>query len=249
MGLEQRLERLESEMARMGAEIDRCKAVTACANLIGRYINFHSASMEEESYELFAKQTPGTLMCIDGWGVYLENEGVRRFFCEWLKFAETESEAGMAGRLYRHDISTPLIVVAKDGQTAKGIWSSLGAETCPGTNGRKFDSVWCLGTYEGAFVLEDGEWRIWKLMFRDTLMTPFDGEGWTVTPVHPAYADHGEHDDLMLPPAHLLPDIMTREKHMRPLSLTEASCSMHDCIPYPPQPYDTWDDSLFTKFE
>ena len=74
------------------------------------------------------------------------------------------------------------------------------------------------------------------------------GEGWTVTPVHPAYADNGEHDDVMLPPAHLLPDIMTREKFMRPLSLTDASCSMHDCIPYPPQPYDTWDDSMFTQF-
>ena len=250
---------LSEKQEKLDLMAKRIQAVNAVHNLISSYVQYHSGSKQQESYDLFVKHTPGALICIDGWGAFLEPEGIKRFFLGWLQ----NSEADLTNRLYRHDISSPVIEISGDCKTALAIFGSLGLETMPNVDALKgvgkynedaekwhnaMESIWCLGTYEAAFIVEDGEWKIWKLMFRDIFMTPFDSRGWTDVPIHPAYLPNTDiYDDVNpLEGSDMGPDILTRDKHFRPFNKVGTPSNVHDCIPRPPKPFDTWNDNLFT---
>jgi hypothetical protein len=50
-----------------------------------------------------------------------------------------------------HPVSTPNIVVAGDGKTAKATFTSLGFER----------GGWCYGKYANSYIKEDGQWYLW----------------------------------------------------------------------------------------
>ena len=60
---------------------------------------------------------------------------------------------GMGGGMRIHPISTPAIVVAGDGKTAKATFHSLGFE----------GEGWCYGMYANDYIKIDGEWYIWHM--------------------------------------------------------------------------------------
>lgn len=72
------------------------------------------------------------------------------------------------GDLIAHHVSTPCVVLADDGKTAKGVWYSLGVE-CTGNPDGSCKAMWYPERVCADFVKEDsGEWKIWHvLVFND----------------------------------------------------------------------------------
>ncbi len=58
---------------------------------------------------------------------------------------------------------SPLIEVAGDGQTAKGLWSCLGAHNEVGGAGPVANWTW--GYFAADFVKEGDGWKIWHLQY------------------------------------------------------------------------------------
>lgn len=74
---------------------------------------------------------------------------------------KSDEEAFGAGEHYPRPLTSPLVEVAADGQTAKGLWQVMGADNSVGARGPL--STWNWGYIAADFVLEDDEWKIWHL--------------------------------------------------------------------------------------
>jgi len=165
-----RIEKLERD-------VTRCKDYIAISNMHNRYNHLclgHYWDIIVD--EMFAKKTPGVKAEIVESGVFYGLEGVRKVFCEVLG-----KLYNYQGNLALHELTTPVIEVAKDGKTAKGMWYTWGANTfydpVKGTI-----AIWQVIKYNHVFVKEDGKWKFWDykayLMFRSS----FD-KGWVNEPV------------------------------------------------------------------
>jgi hypothetical protein len=73
--------------------------------------------------------------------------------------------AGIGGEFAMHTSTTPVIVVAGDGKTAKGIWYSPGVGLTPHVSGDAVSvgGIFFWEKYAGDFVKENGVWKIWHL--------------------------------------------------------------------------------------
>jgi hypothetical protein len=158
----------------LGVKIQRLEDYRDICNLQGRYNHYMLSNRHDKILDLFSKKDPGVKIEIDASGEYRGLEGVMKVFKiigEKYKFA---------GGLPLHMILTPVIEVAKDGKTAKGMWHSFGCNTIQTEDGLK--AMWQAGKYDIEFVKEDGEWKYrvfkWYVIFR----TPFD-EGWVKMPI------------------------------------------------------------------
>ena len=67
-----------------------------------------------------------------------------------------------SGIHFIHPISTPCIVVADDGKTAKATFHSLG-----------FEGGWCYGMYANDYIKIDGKWYIWHMKWLRCFKTSF----------------------------------------------------------------------------
>lgn len=74
---------------------------------------------------------------------------------------------GAGGEYVMHTQETPVIEVAGDGKTAKGIWYSIGLAVRGQVDEDGNTSVgtgWMWEKYAVDFIKEDGEWKIWHLL-------------------------------------------------------------------------------------
>jgi len=74
--------------------------------------------------------------------------------------------------MHMHPLSTPVIEVAADAQTAKAAWLCPGLE-CGGPPGHKL-AAWGWNKYGIDFIRENGVWKIWHLHVYGAFMTPFN---------------------------------------------------------------------------
>lgn len=81
---------------------------------------------------------------------------------KWYPADVVMENAGM-GSIRAHVQTTPIIEIAGDGKTAKGVWYSNGlCAWIDGNTGKPFSAnVW--EKYGVDFIKEDGQWRIWHL--------------------------------------------------------------------------------------
>ncbi|MBN1227604.1 MAG: nuclear transport factor 2 family protein, partial [Deltaproteobacteria bacterium] len=92
-------------------------------------------------------------------------ESISRLYPEIKNIKENEG----VGDLVMHTLTTPYIEIAEDGQTAKGVWMSIGL--CSGTgNDGKASAIWLWEKFATDFIKEDGEWKIWHFqIYSDVL--------------------------------------------------------------------------------
>lgn len=165
----QRLEKLEKE-------VQRVKDFEEIANLHGRYNHLVLGHYWEKIIdEMFAKKTPGVKAEICESGVFHGLDGVRRLFVDML------------GKLYNykgncavHELTTPVIEVSKDGQTARGMWYTWGANTFLHPE-KGVIAIWQVIKYNHVFVKEDGKWKFWDFRAHLVFRSPFD-KGWVKEP-------------------------------------------------------------------
>lgn len=174
-----RLDMLERELRRVS---DRDEI----ENLISTYQYFFSAGLGERIVsELWAHSTDDVSNEFGASGVY---EGLR-------KLATYYEKDLVPGRYSVHAMTTPCIEVY--GDTAQGLWTSIGTETDAGelgsrppenvqermlltsetADGKAYKSEWVWQRYIVDFIREDGGWRIQRLHACEILRCPFD-ESW-----------------------------------------------------------------------
>jgi len=170
---ETELQELDKEMQRLELETGRRQAVLACSNLMNKYQYYHMRGMRTEETHLFALKSPGA--CVEMlWGIYDEPEGVLR----WKRmegYGKPRKET--KGLFPFHCMTTPIIEVAKDGKTAKGLWLMYGAETFKPSGEKEAKASWAAGQFAMDFIQEDGEWKIWKYNTTGLIYSPFE-KGW-----------------------------------------------------------------------
>jgi hypothetical protein len=207
---------LRKRLAKLKREVERLEAVKACINVANRYQVHHNKQSVAETH-LFALKTPGTRVEML-WGIYDEPEGVLR----WKRSEGYGRKSQPLGRTpgNQHAMTTPIIEVAKNGQTARGLWLMFAY----------YGASWAAGQFAMDFIKEDGEWKIWHYNTGGLIFSLFE-EGWTKQNAIPEHMLKGH-------PKEELPD--------RPASYPWmwSSEATFQNIPPVPLPYETWDESL-----
>jgi len=221
---------LKKEMAAVNLRLERLKAADECENLMDKYQYYHMRGMRTEETHLFALKTPGS--CVEMlWGIYDEPEGVLRW-----KRSEGYGKPQQAGGFPLHCMTTPIIEVAKDGETARGLWLMLGAESGKMPGDKEAKANWACGRFAMDFIKEDGEWKIWKYNTTGVLLAPFE-KGWM--------NDNMKREDLDRMIKGAAEDKGDRRPDRPPSYPWMANAGEHqEDIPPVPYPYETWDDSL-----
>lgn len=62
-----------------------------------------------------------------------------------------------------HTVTTPMLYIAGDGATARGLWYSAGQETIMQADGTA-RAYWTMDNMAADFVREKGQWKIWHLV-------------------------------------------------------------------------------------
>ena len=143
------IQQLKKKMQKLNHRIECLQAGDACENLMDKYQYYHMRGMRTEETHLFALKSPGA--CVEMlWGIYDEPEAVIR----WSIAQGMGPRVGqlLGNRGSQHAMCTPIIEVAKDGQTARGLWLFFGY----------YGGSWGAGQFAMDFIKEDGEWKIWK---------------------------------------------------------------------------------------
>lgn len=145
---------------------------------------------------------------------------------------KSAGEVHGVGMIDYKPVDTGVIEVAGDGQTAKGLWSCLGAHNEVGSAGPVANWTW--GYFAADFRREDQGWKIWHLLYVNDVDC-ICGQSWG-KPQQP-YPDLPEFADVK---AFRYPDYtvarQVREYYRpdRPLTLT----------PEIPVPYETFADTF-----
>ena len=112
------------------------------------------------------------------------NEVMRKLHPEELG-GKSDEEIWAVGSNTVLTFTTPLIEVALDGHTAKGLWYVFGTTTEVYSEGPK--AMWNMGKCGVDFIKEDGNWKIWHLNLVTDMACPLDGNWGTDAP----YAHEG----------------------------------------------------------
>ena len=181
---EEMIQELRNIMEAQNKKIQHLQDVHEIANLMGRYIYYHTAGMDAQLPDLlYAQKTPGVTFEVAHMGAYDGIEGVKRALGTYGrrgpdgKIMEGDP-ATQPGALMQHTLTTPVIEVAGDGKTAKGIWISPGHESGKDPQTGEFRAFWCWTKYGCDFVKEDGQWKVWHYHVYRIFRSPFE-EPWT----------------------------------------------------------------------
>src|SRR3990172_4424389 len=158
---EELLERLEK--TERNAQISR--DYVEISNLHGRYNHLCLGHYWDKIVdELFAQKTPGVKVEIVESGVFHGIEGARKVFVDMLGKLYTYE-----GNCAIHELTTPIIQVQKDMNTAKGMWYHVGFNTFLDPV-KGVIPIWQVIKYNHIFVKEDGQWKFWD--YRAHLLIP-----------------------------------------------------------------------------
>jgi len=192
---------------------------------VGKLEFLFTANMFSAIVELFAKTVPQKIE-IGPLGVW---DGIDAAYRCYHGFHNWTSKIGVPveGQMMQHMLATPIIEMAKDGRTAKGVWMSPGHEIR--VVGGKLTAFWLWGTYGDDFIKENGAWRIRNQHVYLNIFTPFNVP-WTVP-----FA--GDVNDIF-PPG--LPDEWKPNRPSTYLWMYSPS-AVTELVPVPPEPHDTYD--------
>lgn len=207
--------------------VRRLEDIHEIYQIMGRRAYYHSAGRHDlEISELWSPQDDVVFEPEDV-GAFTSLASVKRAYVDGNPFPP-----GTKGLLVEHTLTTPVLEIAADGQTAKGIWISPGHETFPIEEGTP-KAHWSWGRYAVDFRKEEGKWKIWHLHVLTTFRTPYSDD-WTKTALHK--------------PEWLPADGETTERQGRADRGVSFNEPYHPdrapkLQPVPPEPYQTWEDT------
>jgi SnoaL-like domain len=148
--------------------LQRLEAIHQIENLMGRYACFHLANLHAECLKLSALETTGVRADLP-FGIYEGRTGLERLYLGFFGVSDRATE----GKMHAHTMTTRVIEVAEDLQTARGTWMSPGHATDK-FQGTTFRASWRWVKYGCDFIRENDEWKIWHLHVYGIFATPYD---------------------------------------------------------------------------
>jgi len=148
------------------------------------------------------------------------------------------------GQFAWHTITSSVVEVAGDRQTAKGVWYTPGI--VGGFSGEKSNFMWMFEKYGVDFVMENGEWKVWHMHVYTDAAWPLDGTikagagmGEMFGSESNAATDEtmGEQSPEAETGMNRKPEI-AKENYYSVTPTTEVVF-----VPRPPEPYETWSDT------
>lgn len=169
--LEQRLEALETKFKEMTYDAQKLKDIAEIEYLEGKLLALWTSPLtRRDAFHLYAERDDSSHESYCGYQL-----GTDKLNAYLAPPSFDEMGISERGTFFSHDLTTPLIVVADDLQTARGQWWSPGAECFAdmGHAGRPLP-LWCWAKYNNDFIKVDGEWRVWHTHFYTTFMAPYN---------------------------------------------------------------------------
>lgn len=225
----------DEKINKIQQELDRAKAYIEISNMMGRYVYWHTSHQGEKKATLLANKADGARVEYNNSGVYEGIAGLHKF----VVGMHPKNGTGRPGSLTVHPVSTPVIEVAGDGKTARGIWISDGFETSKGTFFIKDKPmvfmVW--EAYAADFVKEDGAWKFWRIHLHRVLIHPYE-KSWVDIDVPSFYENEYGMGPSRWPPE-MQPDRSTTVFKL--FSLNDTN-SWTDGTLVAPEPYETYEE-------
>jgi hypothetical protein len=250
--MDARIAQLEKEVAVLKEEnclLAKARDVQGIQNTMSLHEYYHAACMHgEEMDAIWVRKTPGIAFeeaflkgryegyeavrsyYVDFFARFFKNElrKVREIFPHLKDNPESERAFGVQ---ILHTLTTPVIEVAEDRETAKGIWLSPGFVTAP-VDG-KLQAFWHWDRYAIDFAREDGKWKIWHLWVGKEFSTPYE-KSWVDAALDPT------------PTIQLdaVPDFpKPNAPSLRPYDGYSPN-AVAQLIPRPPEPYGTFKETF-----
>jgi hypothetical protein len=215
-------ESIEETIKSLKHEIERLQAVNEIQNLMGTYEYLHTANLHKEVMELYAKKAPGVRVYWGEQGYWEGPDAPKR--C-WSNLERMGNDT--TGMMAIHPVTTPVIVVAGDGKTAKGVW--IGTGFVASVRDGKPGAMWEWDKYGVDFIKEDGKWKFWHFHIYRVIKANWD-ETWAQQfekgPIVMNYPPELKPDKPGVDDNPYLPD--TKQL----------------LVPKPPEPYETWDPKM-----
>jgi hypothetical protein len=211
-------------------------------NVMAKHVYYYNAQKQYEELDDIWSKAPDITYGHNG-GFKVGQESVRNYYggmndrqrkkkleimSRLHPEVENVKENEGIGDLVMMPVQTPCIEVAGDGKTAKGVWFSHGMNFEVGADGKPVAySFW--GKIGVDFIKEDGKWKIWHLVGYGDVMWRRD-QNWvdSINPPLERTVDEGEFWD----------------KAKKPPYQTYSPTTLPQYDPKPPEPYETWDESL-----
>ncbi|WP_406482319.1 nuclear transport factor 2 family protein [Streptomyces sp. NBC_01615] len=183
-----------SDTAELTAEqkIQKVLDIHEVQNVMSRHAYYHGLGKNAEELEaIWVKETPEPTFA-QNQGYYVGYESIAYYYGElnrimqranlkllrqhYPELAESDDNLG-AGNLIMHPLTTPIIEIAGDGETAKGMWYSPGQVTEVMPPDYKPVANWIWEKYGVDLVREGGHWKIWHMHVYTDFFTPV-GASW-----------------------------------------------------------------------
>jgi hypothetical protein len=225
--LEERLTKLEKrnkELEKVENEVGRLRDALEIQNMMSTYEYLHTYNDQEAIVEMYAKNQPDVYVG-KGMGYWVGKDAPRRGLSHLMEMGTTP------GYMPIHPTTTPVIEVAEDRKTAKGMWIGTGFVTMPDPETGEPRATWEWDKYAIDFIKEDGKWKFWHFHLHKIWRIGWD-EKWSehfkkeLEPMSIKYSDENKPDGPRF--------------HVNDYSLK----TVQHYIPAPPEPYETWDDKI-----
>jgi hypothetical protein len=246
-----RLADLESRLARLEEEnrlLRRVKDAQDIQNVFSLHEYYHQANRHgDEMDAIWAQETEGLAMeeaVLNG--RYVGLEAVRAYYVDFFAGfyksmldemrriypqVETTPDATMPfGVQLLHTLTTPVIEVAEDRETAKAVWISPGFVTVPAAG--KLQAFWHWDRYAIDFARERGCWKIWHFWVGKEFTAPYD-RNWV--------------DDFFVAPGVDLRTVPGFPQPNAPSQTVYTGYSPFEparFVPRPPEPYRTFSETF-----
>lgn len=160
-------------------------------NLMGKYVSSLLLNWEGKIFDSFWSKSEDVSLGFNN-GYYKGADAVRGYFdavaqATALKsktlqgiFPEklgklSDEELYGVGPFEVKPLTSPYIITADDGMTGKGIWMVQGHNVDIETSGPV--SYWTWGSYAADFIKEDGQWKLWHVLYVEDIHC-ISGQDW-----------------------------------------------------------------------
>lgn len=169
---------LAKRVASLEKKMQEQQDIHELSNLMSLRAFLHGAGLQGKELDLWSNRDDVSWGQQNGFRVGIKN--VRAAYDERFRRVKAQELAAMhklypdvaddpsnlfVGSLDFHTLTTPILQVAGDGQTAKGMWYTPGFVSGPSAKGGgALNPSWMWERYAVDFIKEDGKWKFWHVV-------------------------------------------------------------------------------------